>query len=109
MNDRKSMPHQLCFMAMLIASMASFAGAIDESESLVLLVETLAEHADEPGVCNALMRGMLSGLEGRRNIEPPLRWNELREKLGQSHDASVRELSMKLSQIFEIAKRHSDI
>lgn len=87
-------------LAFFLASMPQFAIAIDEAGSLALLVETLVANESEPLVCRSLMRGMLSGLEGRRGVTPPPSWIELSTKLGQHEDASVRELSMKLSQIF---------
>ncbi len=87
-------------LAILLASTPHFARAIDEAASLELLAETLCAAEGEPSLCCSLMQGMLSGLEGRRNVEPPSGWSELSKKLGQCEDANVRELSMKLSQIF---------
>ncbi len=78
----------------------SFVSANDQSESFALLVETLDASQGNADVCSALMRGMLSGLDGRRNLSPPQGWTELSEKLGRSDDQEVRELSMRLSQIF---------
>ncbi len=75
------------------------AQAIDESRSLRLLVETL-HTIDDPGVQASLMRGMLSGLEGRRNVPTPEGWSELSRELGNSDDPSVRDISIRLSQIF---------
>jgi len=74
--------------------------ALDEADSFALLVETIKTVQTDPNSCRSLMRGMLSGLEGRRNVTPPLGWGTLSKKLGQSEDANVRDLSMKLSQIF---------
>ncbi|MDG2359931.1 MAG: c-type cytochrome [Planctomycetaceae bacterium] len=73
--------------------------AIDETESLGLLVETL-EANDDAGIRTALLKGMLRGLEGRRNVPAPKGWSELSAKLTKSDDASVRDLSTQLSQIF---------
>ena len=86
--------------AILLASTPHFACAIDEAASFDLLVETLRAAEGEPSLCCSLMRGMLSGLEGRRNVDPPSGWSELSKKLGQCEDSTVRDLSMKLSQIF---------
>ena len=89
------------FLAVLIAFTGSphQATAIDESESLALLVETLQATSD-PGVQSALLKGMLRGLEGRRNVPAPNEWSELSAKLSRSGNASVRDLSTQLSQIF---------
>jgi putative heme-binding domain-containing protein len=73
--------------------------AIDEAESFALLVETLEAH-DDAGIRTALLKGMLRGLEGRRNVTAPKGWSELSAKLSKSDDANVRDLSTQLSQIF---------
>lgn len=73
--------------------------SFDETESLALLVRTLDATSD-PGIQASLMQGMISGLEGRRNVAPPKGWSELSQKLGDSEDALVRDLSIQLSQIF---------
>lgn len=87
-------------LVVLLVCAPHSANAIDEADSFALLVETLETAQSEPNICRSLMRGMLSGLEGRRNVTPPLGWEALSKKLGQSEDANVRDLSMKLSQIF---------
>ncbi|MDP6469325.1 MAG: c-type cytochrome [Pirellulaceae bacterium] len=83
----------------LLVCYPHIAKAIDESESLAMLVETL-DAADDPSVRSALMRGMLSGLAGRRNVAAPKGWSELSEKLATSKDEGVRNLSLQLSQTF---------
>lgn len=83
----------------ILAGYSSEAVAIDEGQSFVLLVKTL-EASDDPNVRSALLRGMLRGLEGRRNVPAPKGWSELSATLSQSDDASVRDLSNQLSQIF---------
>ena len=70
-----------------------------ENQSLSLLMQTLDE-TDDPAIRTALMRGMLSGLAGRRNIAPPAQWNALSLKLAESDDAVIRDLSQQLSQLF---------
>jgi Cytochrome c len=77
-----------------------FVQANDERESMRLLVNTLASLESEPEICCSLMRGMLSGLEGRRNVAPPEGWSELSNKFSTSQHENVRELSMQLSQWF---------
>ncbi|NQV28538.1 MAG: c-type cytochrome [Rhodopirellula sp.] len=86
-------------LALVVTSDNSVAWAIDEAESLKLLVETLSSTNDQD-VRGALLRGMLRGLEGRRNVVAPTGWIELSAKLAKSDDASVRDLSNQLSQIF---------
>ncbi len=89
-----------CLIAILLVSGPHFAIAVDETKSFALLVETLDATSSEPNTCSSLMRGMLSGLEGRRNVTPPRGWDALSKKLAHSKDANVRDLSTKLSQIF---------
>jgi len=91
-----------CFailLALLVTSGNSVASAIDEAESLTLLVETL-NSTDDANVRSALMRGMLRGLEGRRNVAAPKGWSELSSKLAKTENGHVRDLANQLSQIF---------
>ncbi len=71
----------------------------DEAESLSLLVQTLYE-TEDPAIRASLMRGMLSGLAGRRRVAAPALWNKLSAKLDASDDETIRDLSQQLSQIF---------
>lgn len=75
------------------------AGAIDEVESMHLLVEAL-DSVNEASVLRALMGGMLKGLEGRRDVKTPTNWGAVAVKLRAHEDERVRELSNQLSQIF---------
>lgn len=70
-----------------------------ESQRLALLVNTLAR-TETTAVRAALLRGMLDGLAGRRKVTPPENWADVSVSLGNSDDATVRDLSQKLSQIF---------
>ena len=72
---------------------------IDEEGALALLVEII-QATDDPVIRGRLLKGMLAGLEGRRNIPPPKSWSQLSEELVTSRDAGVRKYSMELSQIF---------
>jgi putative heme-binding domain-containing protein len=85
--------------ALLLVCSPHVVKAIDESESLNLLVQTL-DASDDPAIQTALMRGMLSGLAGRRNVAAPKGWSELSQKFASSDNSSTRELSTQLSQIF---------
>ncbi len=73
--------------------------AKDGTETFGLLVETLAS-SDDSGIQAALLKGMLSGLEGRRNVAAPKGWTELADKLAANESVAVRERSLALSQIF---------
>ncbi|MDP7276990.1 MAG: PmoA family protein [Planctomycetaceae bacterium] len=73
--------------------------AARQPDRLALLVKALDETKDST-LRAALMRGMLDGLAGRRNVVPPARWADLSARLARSDNASLRELSQRLSQIF---------
>ena len=73
--------------------------AVDEQESLALLVRTL-DTIDDPAVQTALLQGMLNGLDGRRNVPAPAAWLKVGAKLVKSDNPQVRELVSRLSQIF---------
>ncbi|MDA7873888.1 c-type cytochrome [Rhodopirellula sp.] len=75
------------------------AKAASDADSLALLVKTLNSN-DNPQVRAILMKGMLSGLAGRRNVEPPKGWKELSKKLTLSEHAEEQALFQQLSQIF---------
>ena len=93
----------ICVRLTSIAFVLSFSTqattAMDEARSLALLVETI-EASDDVAVRGRLLKGMLAGLEGRRNVTAPNGWSELSEKLATSRDAAVRRRAMELSQIF---------
>ncbi len=86
-------------LTLLLASSHGVSNAIDETEPFALLVEML-ESSKNSSVQAALLKGMLSGLEGRRNVAPPKGWTKLSDKLAVSENVAVRERSLALSQIF---------
>ncbi len=96
----KYFSQQYCFLIAFVFALFGSVRAGEERESLDLLVNTLVSMENEPAVCSSLMRGMLSGLEGRRNVDPPSGWGPLSEKFSRSPDAEVRDLSTRLSQVF---------
>ena len=89
----------LILLASLIVHTASQLRALDEQDSLTLLVGTL-DTIDDSAVQMALLQGMLNGLDGRRNIPAPAAWGKVAAKLAKSDNAQVRELASRLSQIF---------
>ncbi len=70
-----------------------------EAGALALLVRALDSN-DDAAIRSSLMRGMLRGLDGRRAVAPPDGWNKLSGELLDSEDKQVRELSLRLSQLF---------
>ncbi len=86
-------------LTFLLVSTSGVSSALDDTEPFALLVETL-ESSKTPSVQAALLKGMLSGLEGRRNLAAPNGWTKLNDKLAASENAAVREQALALSQIF---------
>ena len=64
---------------------------IKKDDRLSLLVQTLSKTNDS-AIRKALMRGMLDGLAGRRNVVPPKEWAALRARLAGSDDQEIRDL-----------------
>lgn len=63
---------------------------MDTDASMVILVRALGESRD-PEIHASLLKGILTGLEGQRNVPAPEGWNTLGERLGQSSSKDVRE------------------
>ena len=70
-----------------------------ETDSLGLLVQVL-QGTEDPAIQASLLKGILSGLEGRRNVAAPKGWSKVSGKLLKSDDRSVREMALQLGQIF---------
>ena len=80
-------------------SRAEAAIVIDDAKKMQLLVATL-DGVSDASVLNALMSGMLKGLEGRRDVPAPANWTTVAARLRLHNNKRVRELSSQLSQIF---------
>ena len=72
---------------------------IDSRVSLDLLARTLAT-SDDAGVQIALLSGVISGLEGRRNLAAPEGWKNTVANLSQDKNPEVGSLTSRLNQIF---------
>jgi len=73
--------------------------SVDRPEALRLLVAAVSR-ADSKSTREALLRGMVQGLEGRRGIAAPTGWRELSKQLQQSDRAAIRQSAQRLSQLF---------
>ena len=89
----------LIFLTSLIVYASDQLIAVDEQESLALLVKTL-DTIDDSTVQTVLLQGILNGLDGRRNVSAPSAWLKVGAKLAKSDNAKVRELASRLSLIF---------
>jgi putative heme-binding domain-containing protein len=70
-----------------------------ETGSLEVLVEVL-KTSDDTSVQASLLKGMLLGLEGQRNVRAPKGWSKVSGKLMKSDDRAVRTMTLQLGQIF---------
>ncbi|MEM6468035.1 MAG: c-type cytochrome [Planctomycetota bacterium] len=92
-------PHVLSVVVALLCATARLSTASKQTDSIALLVETLGA-SEVPEVQAALLKGMLSGFEGRRNVAAPEGWTQLSDRLSTSENKAVRERALALSQIF---------
>lgn len=69
------------------------------SNPLALIVQTIRT-TDNPETARALLRGVIRGLAGRRNVAAPAGWSELRARLQNSSDPEIRDQSRRLAQFF---------
>ncbi|WP_436715572.1 c-type cytochrome [Roseiconus lacunae] len=88
----------ICGLAMTIFFAPLPCSAVDHNP-LDLIIDAVAA-TDDVDSRQALLRGMLRGLEGRRNVPPPNRWNSLRQTLKNEGDRELRTTIEQLSQIF---------
>ena len=92
--------HAIMLLPMwLILSAAPRAYSADGAHSMEILVRAISE-TDDDTIRSSLLRGMLHGLTGRRNLPAPAGWAELKSSLEKSSDQSIREMTDRLSQIF---------
>ena len=74
---------------------------LDSQSALALLTKSLSfiESADTQA---ALLKGMVTGLDGQRNVPVPLGWAEVMARLAESGHADVVKHALRLGQIFGI-------
>jgi putative heme-binding domain-containing protein len=89
---------QMICAVLLLALCGSALGA-NETERLGMMLKVVA-NSDNPAVQANILRGVVNGLAGRRDVPAPANWNEVKSKLGKSSDADVKKLMQDLGQIF---------
>lgn len=72
---------------------------LDSTETLDLLIKALSQTSDT-AVQEGLLRGMVSGFEGRRSVALPKGWSEFSLKLQDAPSGELRSLVQHLDQIF---------
>ncbi len=90
--------------ARLLIVIALCAGSVSQSlaqetDSLGLLVQVL-KGTEDPAIQASLLKGILSGLEGRRDVPAPKGWSEVSGKLLGSKNREVRKMALELGQVF---------
>lgn len=87
-------------LALLVALLyCSFLSGASESSTLQMLARAIA-NSDNENVQISLMKGMLKSLEGRRGIDAPESWVDVRGNVSSSDNAEAKRLLQELSQIF---------
>ena len=87
-------------LAILVALLyCSFLSGASESSTLQMLARAIA-NSDNDNVQISLMKGMLKSLEGRRGIDAPESWVDVRGNVSSSDNAEAKRLLQELSQIF---------
>lgn len=78
---------------------------LDSQKSLNLLMTALSQTTDSPTQI-ALMKGILKGLEGQRNMTAPPSWYKALSSAGQSKHPEIQKLLQQLGQIFGDKSAH---
>lgn len=87
-------------LAILVALLyCSFLSGASESSTLQMLARAIANSNNE-NVQISLMKGMLKSMEGRRGVDAPESWVDVRANLSSSDNREAKRLLQELSQIF---------
>ena len=90
---------QILLVALVAWCAISVSGVAQETDSLGLLVQVL-KGTEDPAIQASLLKGILSGLEGRRNVPAPKGWSDVSGKLLESDNREVRKMALELGQVF---------
>ena len=55
---------------------------------------------DDPGIQTSFLKGMLGGLAGQRDVDPPKGWSDLKSKLEKQGNDEVMGLVGQIGQVF---------
>ena len=55
---------------------------------------------DDPGIQTSFLKGRLGGLAGRRDVDPPKGWSDLKSKLEKQGNEDVMSLVGQIGQVF---------
>ena len=85
-----------CLTVILGFLCVSLARADSQLEAIVGALQGI----DDPGIQTSFLKGMLGGLEGRRDVDPPAGWRELKAKLEKQGNEEVLALVGRIGQVF---------
>ncbi len=63
-------------------------------------IVTALQGIDDPGIQTSFLKGMLGGLSGRRDVDPPKGWSQLKFKLEKQGNEEVLVLVGQIGQVF---------
>ena len=73
--------------------------SVQANSQLDAIVRVL-QGIDDPGIQASFLKGMLGGLDGRRDVDPPKGWTELKAKLEKQGNEEVMSLVGRIGQVF---------
>ena len=73
--------------------------SVQANSQLDAIVRVL-QGIDDPSIQASFLKGMLGGLDGRRDVDPPKGWTELKAKLEKQGNEEVMSLVGRIGQVF---------
>jgi putative heme-binding domain-containing protein len=92
----RSAVHMLCLTLLMTLGAGVQA---NETERLGMMLKIVG-NSDNPAVQANILKGVVDGLAGRRDVPAPDNWKDVKATLGSSSDANVKKLAQELGQIF---------
>jgi putative heme-binding domain-containing protein len=89
---RFSLPLCLAFLSLGVFSL--------RSDPQLDAIVTALQGIDDPGIQTSFLKGILGGLAGRRDVDPPKGWSGLKSKLEKQGNKEVMGLVGQIGQVF---------
>ena len=87
------------FLPLCLACLTLGAFSVRADPQLDAIVSAL-QGIDDPGIQASFLKGMLGGLAGQRDVDPPKGWDELKSKLEKQGNEEVMGLVGQIGQVF---------
>ena len=87
------------FLRLCLACLTLGVFSVQADSQLDAIVGAL-QGIDDPGIQASFLKGMLGGLDGRRDVDPPKGWAELKAKLEKQGNEEVIGLVGRIGQVF---------